>query len=418
MGLQAAEPHPFFCSLQVWPGLLSCRNQGTIPILSHLQKEMRVNGNPARQASGKIGVTFLLLALLGSLGARGQANPEELRLLDRIPLPPAQSVATDIRWAGDSSVYISWDRDGVAEIGLDGVRRRGLVPNLKTLGDIDHYTHLAISPSTLVIASQLWETVWRPLQGNPGGEVTFQRHEIPIVEDIDVAGDRILLLGLAKHEHGARDIAPDGAVAWVGTLSGKMEDFKPVLYDLGGPGAPNYFHCRDSPMGAVRFLADGSFIVAPGFQNGIHLFKAGGKRVRSWTNEQVGIDTHPDCPNMSEEADKQFRMEAGRIRWFNGHHILDDILPLPQGPGLLVRSWGKDGQVHWTLKVLQAGGIKTYAVPITGRLPVDRLHGDVRNGRIVLLRSSGFSWSWDPVQMPAEIFLLELPTIVKEGPRP
>jgi hypothetical protein len=349
------------------------------------------------------------VATFSSLGAGAQSN-QELRLLDRISLPQAQSVATDIRWASDSSVYISWDRAGVAEVGLDGVKRRTLVPDLKTLGDIDHYTHLAVSPSTLVVSSQLWTTVWRPLKGNPGGEVIFQRHEIPIVEDIDVSGDRVLLMGLAEHQKGARDIAPKGDVAWVGTLSGKMEDFKPVLYDLGGPGAPNYFHCRHFSMGAVRFLADGSFIVAPGFQDGITLFRAGGQKVRSWTNEQAGIDTHPDCPKMTDQEDEQFRTEAGWQRWLNGHHVLDDILPLPQGPGLLVRFWGTDRQAHWTLKVLEPGGVKTCAVPVVGHRPVDRLHGDVRNGRIVLLLSaSGFDWSLDPANMPSEILLLEIP---------
>jgi hypothetical protein len=96
--------------------------------------------------------------------------------------------------------------------------------------------------------------------------------------------------------------------------------------------------------------------------------------------------------------------------------VLDDILPLPQGPGLLVRSWGADGRVHWTLKVLQTDGIKTFAVPVVGRRSFDRLQGDVRDGRIVLLLSaSGFPTRPAAGDLPAEILLMELPVSRGKG---
>jgi hypothetical protein len=316
-------------------------------------------------------------------------------------------VATDIRWASDASVYVSWDRDGVAEVGLDGTWRRALVPNLKALGGIQHYTHLAVSSRSLAVASHNWTLAWRPLQANPRREVLFQRRQIPITNDLDLSGERILLMGVAEREE---TFAPRGEVAWLGTLATGLKDLKPVLLDVGGPGAPNYFNCRTQSVGAVRFLADGSFVIAPGFQDGIHLYSAGGRQVRSWTNAQIGLDSHPDCARMSKKDGERLGTEAGWGPWLNTHHVLDEILPLPQGPGLLVRSWGADGQAHWTLKVLQPEGVKTYAVPVAGRRPADRLHGDVRNGRIVLLLSaSGFPWSWDSANFPAEILLLELP---------
>src|SRR5947209_2141484 len=309
---------------------------------------------PLNRSTG-VGAACLLVALLGCLGAQAEPQPKALRLLKRTPLPQASSVATDVRWASDDSVYVSWDHDGVAEVGLDGARRRVLVPGLTAFGGLSHFTHLAVSPSALTVASMLHSLAWRPLKATPKGEVLFQRQQVAITEDLDLSGDRVLLLGLAKHQSGERTIAPDGAVAWVGTLSARLEDLKPVLYDLGGPGAPNYYNCRAHPIGAVRFLADGSFVVAPGFQDGVHLYNAGARRVRSWTNEQAGLDTHLDCPKITDEQ-RQFVNDAGWPHFLNSHHVVDDILPLPQGPGLLIRSWGADGQVHWTLKVLQAGG--------------------------------------------------------------
>jgi hypothetical protein len=358
-----------------------------------------------------LAVTFLFTVLLGSLGA--EPNPRTLRLLNTIALPPAHSIATDIRWISDDSVLVSWESDGVAEVTLAGAKRRVMVPDRLALNMLKHYDHLAISPRLLAVASFNGGIAWRPFAEKAGGKVRFQSRDVPIAIDFDLYGDKVLFLGLARHkrDNNPPAFAPQGDVAWLGTLSDGFEKLKPVLYDAGGPGAPNLYNCGTYPIGAVRFLADGSFVVAPGFQDGIHLFNAESREIRSWTNAQVGVDTHTLCSQMTEAEEVEFRKEGDFFqRWFNSHHGIDDILPLPQGPGLLVRSWGTDGQAHWMLKVLQPGSIATYAVPVTGSRPFDRLHGDVRNGRIVLLLSnSGYPYPKSPADLPAEVFLMELP---------
>ncbi|HVR07024.1 MAG TPA: hypothetical protein VMW75_03185 [Thermoanaerobaculia bacterium] len=74
-----------------------------------------------------------------------------------------------------------------------------------------------------------------------------------------------------------------------------------------------------------------------------------------------------------------------RSAFLNRHRVLDAILPLAQGPGLLIRSVS-NGKVQWVLKVLRPeGGIASYEVPFTGALPYERLRGDARGNRIVLL---------------------------------
>ena len=373
-----------------------------------------LNGKAAQEISRwPLRVLFLLVGLLGCLGAHAQSSPQELRLLNRIPLPQGRSIATDIRWLSDDSVLVSWESDGVAEVSLDGAKRRVLVPDKQTLNKLKHYDHLAVSAGRVVVGSMNWGIAWRHFTEKPGGKVLFQSHEIPIAIDLDLQGDKLLFLGLARRPKDSHppEFAPQGDVAWVGTLSADLQDLKPVLYDVGGRGAPNLYNCGTYPIGAVRFLADGSFVIAPGFQDGIHLFDPQGRRVRSWTNQQVGVDTHALCSKMTETEEAEFRKEGDFFqRWFNTHHGIDDILPLPQGPGLLVRSWGTDGQAHWMLKVLTAGGIETYVVPVTGKRPLDRLHGDIRNGRIVLLLSdSGAPNPNSLADLPAEIFLMELP---------
>lgn len=369
------------------------------------------------KSSGKTGwrglsALFLGMAALCAWTVGAQPSPKALRLLQSVPLPRASNVPTDIRWAGKSSVYVSWNRSGVTEIGLDGTHRRVVVPNVKAFREkIDpyfHNRHLAVSPTSVAVAASGWTVAWGPLHPKPGISFSFQSHEVPYIQDIDLFGDRILLMGSVRR---GETFESTRDVAWVGTLSAQMEDLKPVLYDSAGPGAPNYFNCRTNSVGAVRFLGDGSFVIAPGFQDGVHLYDPAGRQVQTWSNEELGLDAHPDCISMTKEEEAQFRTsDAAWQTWLNRHHLPDDILPLPQGPGLLVRSWGTDGQVHWTLKVLHGKRVETYTVPIKALRPGDRLHGDVRDGQIVLLLSSGLPWSVAPENLPAEVFVMELPS--------
>ncbi|HSS75923.1 MAG TPA: hypothetical protein VLV54_04180, partial [Thermoanaerobaculia bacterium] len=174
-------------------------------------------------------------------------------------------------------------------------------------------------------------------------------------------------------------------------------------------GAHSFYLCQSKILGAVRFLGDGSFVIAPGFQKGVHLFNAKGECVRSWTSEELGLDS--DCSGVTDEEEEKLRMDtAFWLGWLNGHRVVDDILPLPQGPGLLVRAAGEDGQLHWTLKVLTPAGVKTYTVPLASQLREDRLHGDVRDGKIVLLLSaSATAYKRDPENRPGEIVVAEMP---------
>jgi hypothetical protein len=78
----------------------------------------------------------------------------------------------------------------------------------------------------------------------------------------------------------------------------------------------------------------------------------------------------------------------GRAAWLNQRRILDDILPLQQGPGLVIRSVSQ-GQVHWTLKVLtKGGGIPTYNIPLKSQNELSTLKGDVRGNKIVFVMSA------------------------------
>jgi hypothetical protein len=314
-------------------------------------------------------------------------------------------VAKDIRWAGDDSVYVVRALDGVFEVVLDGTLRKRLMPAVETFGAMQHYDRLAVSDKILAVASRDWSLAWRPRESQPDRTFLLENKPIALTEDMDVHGDHYLLFGIPK-DH---DFASDGAIVWIGTLSSGLKDLKPVLFDKGGPGVPHFAPCRARGLGVARFLDDGSFLVVPGFEKGVLLFNADGRQVRSWKSEEIGLDS--DCSGLGEQEKKELwkKPEAWQ-RWFNRHRTVDDVLSLPQGPGLLVRSWEKDGPVRWQLKVLTPARVETYSIPIEGRRPTDRLRGDVRNGRIALLLSaSGFTGSAYESDPKGEVVLAEVP---------
>jgi hypothetical protein len=221
--------------------------------------------------------------------------------------------------------------------------------------------------------------------------------------DIDLSGDRLLLLGYAPP---GLSEATSG-VAWIGSLGARLEDWKPVLQDVAGRRMDSFLKCGILNIGAARFLPDGAFVVAPGFQPGVHLFSPQGELVRTWSSQEVGLTT--DCTAMTQETSGRFTDDlAARVSWYNQHRVLDDILPLPQGPGLLVRSMGNDGKVRWDLVVLESRRIATYSVPVTGG-PAERLHGDVRDGKIVLLLGAAAPPSRDVRDHAGRLIVAELP---------
>jgi hypothetical protein len=376
---------------------------------------IRTRGLPFMIAGGLL-VWATAWGWQSSPGFRGPGDPTApswpaLRILGRTHLPAARSVARDIRWASASSVYVAHAFDGVVEVGLDGTRRRLLVPSQGHVRfeqiPVQSYGSLAVSDSVLAVTSSLSITS-RPLKSAPGQIFRLEVRPFAQPEAMDLQGDRVLFLGMRDNIY-TPEVHPNGEIAWLGTMSSGWQELKPVLYDRSGPRMPAYGHCRGKRIGAARFLADGSFVIVPGFEKGVHLFSADGRLMRSWTGEEVGLDT--ECSGITEQEEVVLgRQPAAWQRWLNRHRTVDAILPLPQGPGLVVRSWGQDGQVHWLLKVLSGSRVETYSVPITGRRPTDRLRGDVRAGTIAfLLSASGFNGPAERSDPQGEVVLAEMP---------
>jgi hypothetical protein len=364
--------------------------------------------------AGRRSLLFLAVSLLLVWASQGAAGPapelKSVRILGRYEIPghPGGSALTDVRWAGDRSVYVLRALHGVEELDLGEEREpkslRLPVPDSRELGDLRWMAHLAVSSQKIVVAPPNWRLAWRPREPSPG-LVLFKGSGIGITDDLDVVGNRVLLLGAPSPE----EPYTTGGVAWLGIFGSEPRDWKVLLQAPDAPNATALFHCSGMGLGAARFLPDRSFVVVPGFQPGAYLYDQSGRLSRAWTSQEIGLDT--DCSKVSKQLGQELHVNLDAYRsWINRHQVLDDILPLPQGPGLLIRSFGPDRKVHWTLKVLhRQGDIQTYQVPLSGKQPFDRLRADVRNGRIVLLLTTGFVQSRDLRDYAGELILAEVP---------
>jgi hypothetical protein len=365
----------------------------------------------------------LLAAVACALAVAPAAYPQDepapspapaLHVLAEYEVPSTPSVATNVRWATESTVYLTRFADGVSQVALDErlTRVRSLVPDKKTLGvRFSSFSKLAVSSTYIGASSSLADFLYRPVATQSDGTFSLIKLRVGIAYAFDLSGNRLLFLGDLVPNTEQQDSA---GVAWIGPLSATpRKDLHPVLADLAGvsaasPATPALIKCAELHLGAVRFLPDGSFLVVPGFQAGVHLYSPSAQLERTWENQAVGLDA-PDCLGVSPEQERRFgTVVRSRFDFLNEHRVLDEILPLPQGPALLVR-FAEQGRVHWTLKLLTAGGsVTTYDVPFTGSLPSDRLRGDVRGNKIVLLRV-GYSFEKGAPDPSGRLFLAELP---------
>jgi hypothetical protein len=247
------------------------------------------------------------------------------------------------------------------------------------------FWRLAVTPQHLVFAGIDFDIGWRPIAKQESGTVTFTKQKVGAIEDLDLHGDTLVLLGQVSHDR--EEYKRRSGVLWIGSLSANLKDFRPLLGDAGGRDMFESFLslCSDLRLGRVRFLPDGTFLAVPGFQPGGYLFSADGRRLRTWTSAELGIDS--SCAGVDLDQSRRFGDPEVRRAWYARHHVVDDVLPLPDGPGLLVRSVAKDGTPRWTLRQLRPGGVAVYEIPLVGRHPLERMRGDVRQGRIVLLRT-------------------------------
>lgn len=306
----------------------------------------------------------------------------------------------DVRWAEDGSVYLASGKAGVYELEVDSEQldaRKVLFPRVGG-GSLWFSTRLAASSTHIAAAAPAHSLVWKRLDDSASSP------ELPFaaVEDMDIREDRIVVLGAQRDGRGVW--SPDGAIAWIGPLRSGPLKLEPVYYSMSGPGARTMADCTALGIGGVRFLADGSFLVVPGVEEGIYLYAPSGELLRTWQGESaqldLGCEVSPEIA-VKLSGDGHFR----QLSFINKRRTLDEILPLPAGPALVVREVS-EGNTSWRLALLGLdGGVASTTLPVRSRSGYSHLRGDVRGDEVVLLLLEYGELDDPPVEPPRLIFL-------------
>lgn len=334
-------------------------------------------GRGRRRVSSKCYVVALLGLWLPSAGvAKDERRPVvEVHAEHLLPVPLLW--AFDVRWYGPEKVLVAAGKSGVFELTVkEPVRPVAFVPGSDAGGPWISF-HLGISESHWVVAAKVFSYYW----GEPG-DTKLETVAFDSIVDIDLHRDRVVLLGGRRNQEGVW--AADGAMAWFGGVETKAEALKPILFSRSGPGAKPMADCISLALGGVRFLADGSFVVVPGAEPGVFWYSAEGQLVRTWESRALGLED--ECEPVLGATRKLAISPEARSRWLNERRFVDEILPLEEGPGLLIRQV-EDGITRWSLTVLdKAGGVDRRGwlpVQSTGRWA--HLQGDVLGNRVVFL---------------------------------
>ncbi|HEX3553607.1 MAG TPA: hypothetical protein VIA62_10310 [Thermoanaerobaculia bacterium] len=349
-----------------------------------------------------------VVTLACTLALFAAPTPASLRLVARYPVSGEPTSPTDVRWAGENSVYLVRFEDGVAEVKLapDLPVVRTLVPSHAVGHLANYFWHVAASDGILAFADRGMKLGWRPIQTSADRKVLFKMRHVGLTAGMDLRGDRLLLLGGGLNEDFDDKYDNEGGLAGFGKLTSDLQELKPLRLDSEGRHSPHLYRCGRLDAGGARFLQDGSMFIVPAVEPGAFLYDAEGTLLRSWTNADLGVDDL--CAGVTKDISKIFDGSAPKSRaWRSSHRVVDAVLPMPQGPAVILRTMA-NGRPTWQLKVLGSRGTINYVIPVPDAGPNDRLTADARGGRIVLLRREQ-NLSLDDESTPGELLVMELP---------
>jgi len=191
----------------------------------------------------------------------------------------------------------------------------------------------------------------------------------------------LVILGGLKDEKG--NFSPDGAIGWLGPIEKGREGLRPILYSAHGPGARAMGRCGVIGLGAARFMPDGSFVLIPGVEPGIFWYSKDGELQHTWESSALGLED--ECKPMLDNMGDLAIDPNVQNRWLAARRIVDEILPLPDGPGVIIREI-KDEKAQWRMARLRADGTVSWLdLPFKGSSTWARLKGDVMGTRIAFL---------------------------------
>jgi hypothetical protein len=318
----------------------------------------------------------------------------EVHVLSDQPLSGTATRALDVRWLDDNAVLVTAYDVGVVQVDTRNTTNLRTIVQPKT-PPCRYCGHMALSSNYLATAATNAGIAWKPR----GQAQSYAADLLPgSVRDFDVYKNRIAILGSWLEDH---HWAGDGAIGWIGTLSTKLEDLKPILYPSSGSKA--CYGCMFHASGGVRFFPDGSLVFVPAIDPGVFLYGPDLKLAYTWQTDKLGVLDH--CDLSHEQTLNYMANPEARRRWLAQKVTIDDVLPMPEGPALLLRKV-TDGKVHWTLLQLRKGN-DPYRVelPFTANSDAADLRGDVRGNQLVFILRTLDEWRHPGTTTPSRLIL-------------
>ena len=298
------------------------------------------------------------------------------------PLPHVLSERTiasflqpsDIRWFNDGDVIIADVMQGLARISVGdaGAPVTWLEQWQRPKTPDQLYAHVAVSDAAVLSASYVFAMRWHARSGDE----RLQTIVLAAIHDVDLDGDRVLIVGWQRDQSG---MPAEGAIAWIGSLSGGAETLRPILPFRSLTAISG---CGMCGLGVARFLGDGSFIVIPGAESGVYHFAKDGKLHRVWQSPDLGLDINCEFT----EAQKTIinTQPLARQQWVNRRAMVDEIIDTPAGPALIVRKVS-DGLTQWDMLLLNGPSPKVQKLPFTSPSPWAHISAAWRGDRIAFL---------------------------------
>lgn len=300
------------------------------------------------------------------------------RIESSSPLPATFTIARDVRWADDANVYVSAGKEGIARVSVAAPERWTRVTTAAGAG-LPTVGLLGATQKHVFAASQMgrsFSTVALNAEARNGSSTGLLA-----IMDVDARGDRAAVLGADAGP--LQGLARDGVIVWTGSLSKEMKDMRPLMKGRSKPGGRDMARCSILETGAIRFMPDGSLVVMPGVEPGVYRYSAAGKLLQTWDTQPLGVVD--DCAIEEQELLLAARDFGERIKWYAARAIVDDILPLQNGPALVIRRV-ENGVTKWDVVTLPyKGQSERLALPVTMDTPRAHVRGDVRGNRLVLL---------------------------------
>jgi hypothetical protein len=339
---------------------------------------LAAKGGPQMRKVAIIVLTAILAPWAGLLAqATGGEAAAPLELVARLEVPQETvGSITDVRWAGSDSIYLAV-HDRISEVrltpGLPEIRRLAqLTPETR----MRRIRHLAVSPQWIVVSS-LGRIAWRSVGGT---EWNVKSGEPGFIHEIDVRGDELIILGSPDATN--YDRAP-GGIVWRADLSGGLTRWNVVYQD--SRVADDFEVIRvEHALGSIRYLSDEEVLVAPTFIPGALLLSPSGKLRRGWRAEELERGSrHQGESRVREWWTGGALAPAEWHRFLAAHQTIEEVLALPEGPGVVVREPSANG-VRYRLGVL-GPKVRWYDIPVGDLSSAAQLRGDVdAHGRIVL----------------------------------